>query len=223
MENKPKFCSECGAQLTGSAAFCPECGAKQQLAPAPAPAPEPAPENSLAAPKAKLNVFGLIVAVLALGVTLIAIILTVVQMTVLYGKDMSNIGLPLLRQNALGMVTSLVAPLAAAVLVFVKNKKLALVGLLVALGSLLLQFLIAVFYVIAARGNMPLARLSFIFRPVNGESLFMDLWRLFRVGANTGRQSLQILLSLGASMFYFLKNMLAASACLIVAAKKKEK
>ena len=49
MENKPKFCSECGAKLTGSAIFCPECGAKQQIAPAPAPTPAEAPENTLAA------------------------------------------------------------------------------------------------------------------------------------------------------------------------------
>lgn len=43
MENKPKFCSECGAKLTGSAAFCPECGAKQEFATAPVAAPAPAP------------------------------------------------------------------------------------------------------------------------------------------------------------------------------------
>ena len=91
MENKPKFCSECGAKLTGSAAFCPECGAKQQLAPAPAPAPAPepapapapapepapapapapvsadAPETSLAAPKKLgMSVPALIIAIMAL-------------------------------------------------------------------------------------------------------------------------------------------------------------
>ena len=219
METKPVFCSECGAKLTGSATFCASCGAKQEAAPAPV---SPAPDNSLAAPKAKLSVFALIVAVLTLGVTLIAIILTIVQMTILYGKDFSNIGAPLLRQNSLGMILAWVTPLVALVSVFVKNKKLAAAGLIAALVSLGIQFLFAVLYAIAMRGGIPLKPLAFMMRTVNGESLFLDIRGLFRFGANTGRETLRYLLSLFASGLYFLKNMLAASACVVVAAKKQK-
>lgn len=226
MENKPVFCSECGAKLTGSATFCSACGTKQAAAPAapvsaPAAAAAAAPETSLAAPKNKLSVFGLIATLLAVGAALLAIILYICQMTVLMGRDFSNIGLLILRSSSLGMVAAFVVPAFALVCVIARNKKLAVVGLIAALVSLGLQFIVCVAYPFIVRGGVPLARLNFILRPLNGETLFSDLGGLFRSGANTGKETVRYLLSAGASALYLLKNILAAVGCLMAAAKKK--
>lgn len=227
MESKPRFCHSCGTELVGEATYCASCGAKQPAAipnaapdPTPAPAPVATPDSPLVAPKAKLSVFGLILSLAALAVTLFGILMTVLQMSAMMGKDFSNIGLPLLRSGSMGMVMAFVVPLLALILVLAKNKKLTKLGMILACVSLGLQFLFAIVYPIVITRGMDMMKLSFITRSLNGESLFMDCWRLLRFGANTGRQTLQILMSLFASMCYFLKNILALVACLLAGKKK---
>ena len=113
MENRPVFCSACGARLTGSAAFCANCGAKQAVvvAPdvsaqvvAPTSVPAAAPVNSLAAPKAKLSAFALVMTLLALGATLLAMVLDIASYIAM--------GIPtnILLTNITAMLTAWVAP-----------------------------------------------------------------------------------------------------------------
>lgn len=228
MENKPVFCSECGAKLTGSATFCASCGAKQEAAPAPAVdvAPQvtapvsPAPDSSLAAAKPKLSKFGLVMTILALGATLLAIVVNILYYVAVYSRDFSNIGMSVLQSNSTAMLMAWIAPLVAMVMVLTKDKKLAIIGLVLALGSIAMQFLFGIIYTILMIKGHNLTSLSFIWRHLNGETLFLDFWRLFRLGANTGRQTLLALLSLFVSMLYWLKNILAACGCLVAAAKK---
>lgn len=236
MENKPVFCSECGARLTGSAAFCPACGAKQvsvaatptvdvkpaTVSPAPVAAPVAAPETSLATAKPQLSKFGLVMTLLALGATLLAVVLNILYYVVLYSRDFSNIGMSVLQSNSTAMLVAWIAPLLAMVMVLTKNKKLAAVGIIFAGASLVMQFLFGIIYTILMLKGHDMASLAFIWRHLNGETLFLDFWRLFRFGANSGRQTLQILLSLFVSLIYWLKNILAAIGCLVAAVKKQK-
>lgn len=224
MENKPVFCSECGAKLTGSATFCASCGAKQEAVPAPAAEAAPvsaAPASSLAESKPKLSKFGLVMTLLALAATLLAVVLNIFYYVAVYGRDFSNIGMSVLQSNSTAMLVAWIAPLVAMVMVLTKNKKLAAVGIIFAGASLVMQFLFGIIYTILMIKGHDMTSLSFIWRHLNGENLFLDLWRLFRFGANSGRQTLQILLSLFVSLIYWLKNILAAIGCLVAAKKGK--
>ena len=238
MENKPVFCSECGARLTGSAAFCGKCGAKQPASVSPAPVvapvaeaapvviPAAAPENSLAAPKKNgISVLGLLLVLAAVFFTFITELIQLYQwgLQATYGKFSFGAALNFLRrsENVIGLLTAWVMPILALVFVLVRKKPAAIAGLALAAVTLFLQILLAACYRRFVEGygvRFPLPRLwMFGYRLVNGESLFRTLRQysgvhvLFTVFGFRA-----VFLGLG----YYLKNILALLACLMAAVKK---
>lgn len=238
METKKySFCPTCGAALLGEETFCGSCGAKLPAAVHAAPAPEAAaapaaepvagtapvtpPANALT-PKAKLSVFGLIAAVLALGAALLANVLFVVNLVMMYGDIFSEFGMNVLMNSCTGMVVAMIVPLAALLAVFVKNKPLAVAGLIFAVLSLTMQFLFSIVHFFVVQRGLYHPALGFLLRPVNGEALLVDIWQLFHAAGRSGRVLVRLLISLSASLLYFGKNILTAVACLAVVVKRKK-
>lgn len=234
---KCSFCPTCGAALLGEETFCGSCGAKLpaavHAAPAPevaaAPAAEPAvgtapvtaPANALA-PKAKPSVLGLIMSVMALGATLIAVILTVAALAWSLGTNVSTeVGIAFLTQSFTRSLTAWIAPLAALVLVLVKKKKLAVVGIILGGLSLMLQFLFAILYVAVVSNGSAFTALSPLLRLFNGVGLFFQARELIRF-IGIGKMPPHILMNVFAALLYFAKNILAAIACLAVVIKRKK-
>ena len=232
MENKPKFCSECGAQLTGSATFCPECGAKQQLAPAPAPAPAPvpveAPETSLAAPKKLgMSVPALIIAILALMTAGLAALLQFVAAAANTKFD-PNFMKIYIRNGSIwtGLLTCVIVPVIAILVTIIKKKPVAIIGLALTAVCFLCQVMVAYAY-----GKLIQGQVSVLFKilplpittltnMINGEGLFYNLLCNIRFGITNPR------VYLGANMMsmalYWFKNILAILSCLLVVLKKKK-
>lgn len=251
MEHKPKFCSECGAKLTGSAAFCPECGAKQEVAapvpqpaavvtPVPAatpvvdaapvvsPAPVAAPETSLAAPKkAGLSVFGLILAVVALMITGTAILLQFVSLSRswVFKIDFSLLGEFLKSRGVLlGILTSYVMPILAILAVLIKKKPVALAGMILTAVCMLAQFVVMLLYSRIVIGRIPMNILGrFLLRLMNWVNGDSFLFNLRNIFL-ASRFSVRSLFSAGmvASFCYWCKNLLAILACLFVVTKKQK-
>lgn len=250
MEHKPRFCHSCGAALVGEATFCASCGAKQpsvvpasapapapvvtpEPAPAPAPAvtPEPAPAPALvAAPvappestlvaKPTISKVGLIMGILALATTLLAALLVFLYGVALYGDVPNSRPLLLGFFSIQNVLITCIVPLVAILLVLTKNKKVAIVGFILAIASLACQFIVSVAYAICMPAGVDISKFGFILRLVNGEGLFLDLWRLLRYGVRGGPKAMAILLNICASLCYWLKNILAGVACLLAAKKK---
>ena len=187
----------------------------------PAPAPVSAPANALPR-KAKLSVFGLLVAVLALGATLLANILTIVNFAMVWGNHFSDVAVSFLTNNTTSMFVALLIPFVTLVIVFVKNKPLAAVGLILAILSLAMQFLLSIVYFIAVQRGFNQAIFNILLRFINGEALFLAIQQLFRAIGRNGRAVLQALPNLFASLLFFAKNLLAAFACLAVLVKRKK-
>lgn len=219
METKPVFCSECGAKLTGSTTFCSACGAKQEAA----PAVQAAPDNSLAAPKVKLSVIGLIAAIFALSVTFFTEIsdLCLLVFGRTYGSFDFGVLVSYLKIPAvyIGLLTAWVLPIAAVVLVLLKKKPTALVGLIVTGMILLLQIILAAYYTrytMTYGGSFP--RLWYILYTLcNGEHLFRYMRYVF-----TGSRSWLMPMHLGVQLSYFMKNVWVLLACLFAAIKKQK-
>ncbi len=245
MENKPVFCSECGAKLTGSAAFCSACGAKQEFAPAavvqtPAPAAEPvveaapvvetpaaAPENSLAAPKAKMSVFGLLLAIaaicLSLTASLASFLYELYNATHGFHFDVARTAAMFLRRGGylLGTLTGIVLPLMAMVMVLIKKKPAAIIGLVVVALVIVMQVVVASAYKGINMGRVNLfkyvrIRPMTLFNLFNGEGLFVNMQRL-----HLSSWPAMQLVRLGVDLMFYLKNILALGACLVATLKKK--
>lgn len=257
MTMKPVFCSECGAKLTGSATFCSACGAKQEFAsevvvqtPAPVvepvvetvPAVEPvveaapvaqipaaAPENSLAAPKARISVAGLILAIAAVLVTFGTELIQMYDMATLvnYGRFSFEALAAYLRNPtfSIGLLTAWVVPLVAVVMVLIKKKPAALVGIILAVLSLVAQILLAAAYTRLLKGRVPVIfrvlpiPANAILNMVNGEALFDTLQRMAGYKIFWSAFGLQRVLPMLA---YYLKNILAMAACLLAVVKKQK-
>lgn len=247
MEQKPVFCSECGAKLTGSGSFCSACGMKQAAVPAPeavvipvaepAPAPEvvvapvvaPAPDNSIAAPKAKISIFGLILAIAAVLMTFAveSIQMYTVASQAQYGVFSFEALWAYLRNPAffLGLLTAWFVPLVAVVMVLIRKKPAALVGLILAGLSLLAQIIMAAAYSRLMRGHVPAlfrvlpVPINTILNMVNGEGLFDTLRRMVATKALWSAYGLR---SLFTVLGYYLKNILAVVACLMAVTKKQK-
>lgn len=236
METKPVYCPECGAKLTGGVAFCSVCGAKQQMAaqtpvtePAPVvrKTPAAAPENSLAAPKKKLSVPGLILAIFALAVTFFTemshLYLLGTQPT--YGafelEAFAQAIVMYLRspQVYVGLLTAWVLPAAAVVLVLLKKKPAALAGLITTGVILVLQIFLSAYYTRYATtygGSLP--RLFYAaYQLFNGEGLFRYLRSVF-----SGARSWLMSAHTGVQLGYFMKNVWALLACLFALTKRQK-
>ncbi len=225
MENKPVFCTECGAKLTGSARFCSACGAKQEFASTVAAVP--APENSLVAPvKAKVSVVALIFAIAALFMTFMT------ESTQLYMLGTQASSDAKFSFDALGnflpnpslytgLLAAWVIPIVAIVLALLKKKPAALVGLIFTGLVLLVQLVLAVLYhrYDAYFLGCPMSKLILqLCKMFNGEALFIVLQRVIAtkaLGTSYGFQSLF------SQLGYYLKNILALVACLAATLKRK--
>lgn len=98
MAQQPRFCSQCGAQLTEGARFCGGCGATTS-APAPAETPAPAPVQppatqaapvaqppATAQPAASSGNCGIWIAIAALGAVVFLLLAALVVMWMMKGK-----------------------------------------------------------------------------------------------------------------------------------------
>lgn len=252
MENKPRFCHSCGAALVGEAAFCASCGAKQPttvrvatpvpaVASAPAVTPEPAPvvmpasapapvaapvappENTLV-PKAKVSTGGLILAIAAICLSLLASVLYYVLNLRNFGSAIAidpTLYTSLLRRPdfLVGLFTGIVVPLIAMIMVLTKKKPAAIIGLALTALFIVVQLIVTASYLGLMWGRPGILKYSPISiialtNMVNGENLFAVLRDLFH-----GRRG--ILLPTASALFFHLKNYLALAACLLAAIKKK--
>ena len=248
MENKPKFCSECGAQLTGSATFCPECGAKQQLAPAPAPAPAPvpasapapapapvsveAPETSLAAPKKLgMSVPALIIAIMALLMTGVAFLLqfSAASLQANFRLNTKLMASYLRNRGVLsGLLTCGVVPIVAILVTFIKKKPVAIIGLGLTAFCFLCQLIVMLMYGTMMYGKgiresellRALALLaSKLSRWTNGDDGLFYVWRIC---VRHMKARPYMIASVFSGFFYWFKNVLALASCLLVVLKKKK-
>lgn len=219
METKPVFCSECGAKLTGSTTFCSACGAKQEAA----PAVQAAPDNSLAAPKAKLSVIGLIAAIFALSVTFFTEISDLCLMVFgrTYGSFDFGVLVNCLKIPAvyIGLLTAWVLPIAAVVLVLLKKKPAALAGMIATGVIILLQLLLTAYYPQYIRtygGRFP-RLLHTAYQLFNGEYLSQYLRSAF-----SGQHFWQMYMYASVQLNYVMKNVWVLLACLFTAIKKQK-
>ena len=234
MENKPKFCSECGAPLTGGA-FCGKCGAKLQTtavpqsAPTPAPAPAPvsveAPETSLAAPKKLgMSVPALIIAILALltaGLAVITQFVSAAQNT----KFDPNYMTTYLRNRGVvrGLLTCGIVPIVAILVTIIKKKPVAIIGLLLVVVCMMFQMIVMLGYGTLVNGRAPKALLRLLSRLslwTNGDVWLFNFWRNIRMGIKIPRAYLNA--NTFSGFFYWFKNILAILSCLLVVLKKKK-
>ena len=242
MENKPKFCSECGAPLTGGA-FCGKCGAKLQTtavpqsaptpAPAPAPAPAPvaaptsAPENSLAAPKKLgMSVPALIIAIVALMTAGLAFLLQFVVFSRNYAFkiDFSLLGKYFGQRGIVrGLLTCGIVPIVAILVTIIKKKPVAIIGLLLGVVCMMFQMIVMLGYGTLVNGRAPMALLRFVSRLslwTNGDAWLYNFWRNIRTGIKIPRAYLNA--NMFSGFFYWFKNILAILSCLLVVLKKKK-
>lgn len=229
MENKPAFCSSCGAKLTEGAIFCTACGVKiEQVAPPVAEtAPVCVPDNSLAAPKEKVSKFGLILALAAICMTLLAsltgFLMELYHVTYGFSYNVPHMAGILLRKGSMvGSLTGVVVPAIAMVMVLLKKKPTAIIGMAVAALIIVLQILFAATYKGLLVGRVGILRYlpiapATLMKLFNGETLFVNMHRLHF----SSRPAMQ-LLSLGMDLSFHLKNYLALAACLAALLKKRK-
>ena len=247
MENKPKFCSECGAPLTGGA-FCGKCGAKLQTtavpqsaptpAPAPAPAPAPvaapasAPENSLAAPKKLgMSVPALIIAIVALLMTGVAFLLqfSAASLQANFRLNTKLMASYLRNRGVLsGLLTCGVVPIVAILVTFIKKKPVAIIGLGLTAFCFLCQLIVMLMYGTIMYGKgiresellRALALLaSKLSRWTNGDDGLFYVWRIC---VRHMKARPYMIASVFSGFFYWFKNILAILSCLLVVLKKKK-
>ena len=234
MENKPKFCSECGAPLTGGA-FCGKCGAKLQTtavpqsAPTPAPAPAPvsveAPETSLAAPKKLgMSVPALIIAIVALLTAGLAVITQFVSAAQNTKFDPNYMAMFIRHSGVLiGMLTCGIVPIIAILVTIIKKKPVALIGLLLVVVCMMFQMIVMLGYGTLVNGRAPKALLRLLSRLslwTNGDVWLFNFWRNIRMGIKIPRAYLNA--NTFSGFFYWFKNILAILSCLLVVLKKKK-